>query len=423
MKRRHRPLLPAAPRVAKQSRRHAGHRAHPPRRALSWGPDRDPVRRRGAELPRGRSALEPHRPRARRPRASARARTIALLLDNGLHSLPCDFGCVKAGLVRTPLNGRLSLEEQQAMIEKIGAGTLIYGAEPGRARRRAQGGAARASRPRPRRRRGRAGSARASPTAPRTPIRACRIEPDDVTLALFTSGTTGTLKAAQHTPGELRRGGPQRPVQPDRPEARRDHAPRRLDDPRQRHLRAALLAARRHRGDPARLHPRFLSRGDRALAARPRSTSSRPCCRCCSSCPASTTADLSSRRDHPLRRLADAAPGAREGARALGPGLRPILRPDRSAARHLRASSKADHVGASRPSACSPAAARAIECELRLVDEEGEDAAARRARRDRAARALRDEGLYRRRAERGEPSSPAAGCAPATSAASTTRAI
>ena len=38
---------------------------------------------------------------------------VALLLDNGLHSIPCDFGGVKAGLVRTPLNGRLSLDEHR----------------------------------------------------------------------------------------------------------------------------------------------------------------------------------------------------------------------------------------------------------------------------------------------------------------------
>jgi len=38
---------------------------------------------------------------------------VTLLLDNGLHSLPCDFGCAKAGLVRTPLNGRLSLDARR----------------------------------------------------------------------------------------------------------------------------------------------------------------------------------------------------------------------------------------------------------------------------------------------------------------------
>src|SRR4030095_12422864 len=52
---------------------------------------------------------------------------IAMLLDNGLYSVPCDFGCIKAGLTRTPLNGRLSLAEHRTMLEAIGATTLIYG--------------------------------------------------------------------------------------------------------------------------------------------------------------------------------------------------------------------------------------------------------------------------------------------------------
>src|SRR5688500_761836 len=52
---------------------------------------------------------------------------IALLLDNGLYSLPCDFACVNAGLTRTLLNGRLSLAEHAKMLELIAARTLIYG--------------------------------------------------------------------------------------------------------------------------------------------------------------------------------------------------------------------------------------------------------------------------------------------------------
>ena len=41
--------------------------------------------------------------------------TAAMLLDNGLHSIPCDFGAIKAGLRRTPLNSRLSLDEHRRM--------------------------------------------------------------------------------------------------------------------------------------------------------------------------------------------------------------------------------------------------------------------------------------------------------------------
>ena len=53
---------------------------------------------------------------------------VCLLWDNCLLGMPADFACVKAGLVRTPLNGRLSLEEHLAIIDKNGAGTLLYGA-------------------------------------------------------------------------------------------------------------------------------------------------------------------------------------------------------------------------------------------------------------------------------------------------------
>ncbi|MGZ8336297.1 MAG: AMP-binding protein [Allosphingosinicella sp.] len=128
----------------------------------------------------------------------ARGSAICLLLDNGLHSVPCDFGCVKAGLVRTPLNGRLSLAEHLQMIELTGAGTLIYG--PSQVERahalRSElpdleiyglGDAA-------------VGpdllalAQRASDADPRL-----RSEPDDIVLAVFTSGTSGTLKAALHS--------------------------------------------------------------------------------------------------------------------------------------------------------------------------------------------------------------------------------
>ena len=123
---------------------------------------------------------------------------IALLLDNGLYSIPCDFGCVKAGLTRTPLNGRLSLAEHVRMLELIGAEALVYG--PSQVER-----AASLKTELPHLRLfglgdGEAGqdllvlAESASDADPRL-----RHEPDDVLLALFTSGTTGTLKAAQHT--------------------------------------------------------------------------------------------------------------------------------------------------------------------------------------------------------------------------------
>jgi len=123
-----------------------------------------------------------------------RGSPIALLIDNGLDSVPCDFGCAKAGLTRTPLNGLLSRDEHRLMLGKIGAGTMIYG--PSQAERAAELkaelpelrvlGLGDAS----------AGAdllalARdASDADPRLPL-----DLDDDVLALFTSGTTGTLKA------------------------------------------------------------------------------------------------------------------------------------------------------------------------------------------------------------------------------------
>ena len=128
----------------------------------------------------------------------AKGSPIAMLIDNGPDSMPCDFGGAKAGLVRTPLNGRLSLDEHVRMIAAIGAGTMIHG--PSQAERAAALAAALpglrilglgdAS----------VGSdlltlaARASDADPRLAL-----DQDEIILALFTSGTTGTLKAAQHT--------------------------------------------------------------------------------------------------------------------------------------------------------------------------------------------------------------------------------
>ena len=192
-------------------------------------------------------------------------------------------------------------------------------------------------------------------------------------LRLFTSGTTGTLKAAEHTPGDLCRGRPQCADQPGRPGARRDHAPRRLDDPRQRHLRPALLAARRHGGDPARLRARLPIRGDRALAADGAQPGADHAADAVPAARRSTTPI--SPRSRPSSTAPRRCRGrcSSEALGAVGPGLRPILRPDRSAARDLPRSARQDHVGAT-PERLLSCGRPSVECEVRLVDEDGEDA-------------------------------------------------
>lgn len=124
---------------------------------------------------------------------------VALLLNNGLYSVPLDFACVKAGLNRVPLNARLSVAEHATMLADTGCTHLVFGAEL--AERAAQ---LRAAAP--------AlvclglgaaleGGADLLVLAAGLPVLAPAIEvaPDDVVLTLFTSGTSGTLKAAQHT--------------------------------------------------------------------------------------------------------------------------------------------------------------------------------------------------------------------------------
>jgi acyl-CoA synthetase (AMP-forming)/AMP-acid ligase II len=120
---------------------------------------------------------------------------IALLLDNGPLSIPVDFACVKARLVRVPINGRLSLPEQQRMLADSGVSVLVHSAAqseraaelaalvPGLRRRALDGGEDLL---------GLACGASDAPP-PRT------VEPDDDILALYTSGTTGKLKAVRHS--------------------------------------------------------------------------------------------------------------------------------------------------------------------------------------------------------------------------------
>lgn len=122
---------------------------------------------------------------------------IGLLLNNSLYSMPIDFACAKARLVRVPLNSRLSAGEQQQMLQGAGVTLLLHGLDLlERAKELAQllpglktrglgtgddGDIARLAQAQP-------------DTLPdRSP------EPDDVVIAIYTSGTTGKLKAVLHT--------------------------------------------------------------------------------------------------------------------------------------------------------------------------------------------------------------------------------
>jgi fatty-acyl-CoA synthase len=115
-----------------------------------------------------------------------RGTPVALLLGNGLHSIPLDFACAKAGLVRVPLNTRLAAAEQEEMLRITGATVLVHGADE---------------------------AGRAAELAERLPLQlrpvaeldgasddpGVDVEPDDPLLYIFTSGTTGRLKAVVHT--------------------------------------------------------------------------------------------------------------------------------------------------------------------------------------------------------------------------------
>lgn len=116
---------------------------------------------------------------------------VGLLTNNGLFSVPLDFACLKARLIRVPLNARLSLAEQVQMLDGIGVARLIHSDDL----------ADRA-----------AALAAALPALTVTPLSALvdaaagdddrfvlAPQPDDIVLALYTSGTSGRLKAALHS--------------------------------------------------------------------------------------------------------------------------------------------------------------------------------------------------------------------------------
>ncbi|HEX8484541.1 MAG TPA: AMP-binding protein [Sphingomonas sp.] len=123
---------------------------------------------------------------------------IALLLNNGLYSIPLDFACAAARVTRVPLNARLSAREHAGMIAGAGAELLVYGPDLA-----ARAGELAALVP------GLAllclGEDARAPDLLALAAEAAAgdvdrvVEAEDVVLALYTSGTTGSLKAASHT--------------------------------------------------------------------------------------------------------------------------------------------------------------------------------------------------------------------------------
>ena len=123
---------------------------------------------------------------------------IALLVNNGLYGIPLDFACAAARVTRVPLNARLSAPEHAQMIAGAGAKVLVFGPDLAD---RAHELAALVSGlellclgkdPAAPDLLALAGSESDAPLD-RVP------EFGDVVLALYTSGTTGSLKAASHT--------------------------------------------------------------------------------------------------------------------------------------------------------------------------------------------------------------------------------
>lgn len=132
---------------------------------------------------------------------AAKGTRVAVLLNNGPDSIPVDFALCKAGLNKVPLNARLSSGEHIRMVHEARCDMLLFGADlAGRADEIASalpalrtfglGTALPAGSDLDRL----AGGADASPPD-------VGLDHDDVMITLYTSGTTGVLKAAQHTQG------------------------------------------------------------------------------------------------------------------------------------------------------------------------------------------------------------------------------
>ncbi|MFG2086887.1 class I adenylate-forming enzyme family protein [Spirillospora sp. NPDC048824] len=126
-------------------------------------------------------------------------RRVGLLVNNSMLSVPLDFACVKGGINRVPLNARLSVAEHVTMLTDTRCELVVFGADlterarelaaalPGVAFLGLETGLD-----------GEPPLMERAKSAPAT-LPDVEVGADDVILTLFTSGTTGTLKAAQHT--------------------------------------------------------------------------------------------------------------------------------------------------------------------------------------------------------------------------------
>lgn len=129
----------------------------------------------------------------------AKGTRIALLVGNGLWSIPIDFATMKSGIVRVPLNARLSVEEHERMLTEADCQVLVHDAALSE---RAHELAGR----RPGLRLFGLGANDEGDEAELldgldepAPEPDIVIEPEDPCLMLYTSGTTGVLKAVIHT--------------------------------------------------------------------------------------------------------------------------------------------------------------------------------------------------------------------------------
>jgi acyl-CoA synthetase (AMP-forming)/AMP-acid ligase II len=107
---------------------------------------------------------------------------IGLLLGNGVHSVPIDFACAKAGIARVPLNPRLAAAEQQTILAAAGAHALVADAHTSLDADVIPLGDL---------------LERAEQMPADEP--AVAVEPESTLLLIATSGTTGKLKLVRHT--------------------------------------------------------------------------------------------------------------------------------------------------------------------------------------------------------------------------------